>query len=107
MSGLPAGAGVPGTAQRLAVHRQRPLPAPGRRSRRAGQPRPQPGPHRGVEHASVDLLQHPADGGLFRRLKPPGQRVTADTERAQDVRRRIGDRGGRLGPGQHGGHRGQ
>jgi hypothetical protein len=106
VGGLPACAGVPGAAQRLAVHSQRPLPAPGLSARLpGGQRRPQPGAHRGIERASVDPLQHPADGRLIRGLKPPGQRITADAKSGKNLGRGIGDpfpdRGERACPGQH------
>jgi hypothetical protein len=113
MNGLPIGTGVAGAAYGLAVHRQRTLPAPGRRRRRrGGQPRRQPRPHRTVQRARVHPLQDPADGGLIRRrLKTPGQRVTANAQQGQNVRRRVrhpfADRGERPRPRQHGRHRGQ
>jgi hypothetical protein len=111
VDGLPICAGVTGAAQRLAVHGQHLPLAPAAPWPLAGgaQPRRQPGPHRGLERARIDPLQDSADGGLIRRLKPPGQRVTADTETGQDMRRRIrhplADRGKRPCSGQHGRYR--
>ena len=96
--------------------RPRPPPAGARRpcscSLVSGpQPRIQPGPHRGIERVGVYRFQDPADGGLIRRLEPAGQRITADPESGQDLRRRVrdpfADRGERPRPGQHRRHGGQ
>jgi hypothetical protein len=111
--GLPAGAGMPGAAHSLAVHRHRPPLPPASPSRRpAGlQPGSQPRPHRGLQRGRIHRLQHPADGGLIRRLEPPPQRVVTDPQRGQHPRRGIGgplaDRGERPRPGQHCRHRSQ
>jgi len=55
-----------------------------------GQPPRQPGPHRGVERASVDPLQGPGGWWPHQGLESPGERIATDTERTQDLRRRIG-----------------
>ena len=115
MHGLPVTAGMPGSPHRLAVHRHRPPPAPPMLPALASGPQPQlrlqPGPHRRIEGRGIHGFQDPADGGLIRRLEPAGQRVTADPESGQHLRRRVrhpfADRGERPRPGQHGRHRGQ
>jgi hypothetical protein len=104
---LAVAAGMTGTPHRLAVHRDRPWGAPPVSCRPAGglQPRIQPGPDGGIQPVSVCRFQHAADGGLIRRREPPGQRITADAQSGQDLRRRVrdpfADRGERLRPGQH------
>ena len=115
MHGLPVTAGMPGSAHRLAIHGHRPSPAPSVLSSLASGPQPHlrihPGPHRRIEGRGIHGFQDPADGGLIRRLEPAGQRVTADPESGQDLRRRVrhplAHRGERPCPGQHGRHRGQ
>jgi hypothetical protein len=91
--GLPVAGGVPGAPHRLAVHGQRPPGAPAAPGSLVSRPQPpgEPGSHRGVERVGVDGFQDPADGGLIRWLEPAGQRITADPETGQDLRRRVGD----------------
>jgi hypothetical protein len=96
-----------------------PSTATARRSRRVNSrrrpagPRPgsQPRPHRGLQRGGIHRLQHPADGGLIRRLEPSAQRVVTDPQCGQHPRRGIGgplaDRRERLRPGQHRRHRSQ
>jgi hypothetical protein len=104
---LAAGAGMTGAPHRLAVHRDRPPGAPRVSCGLAGglQPRIQPGPGGGIQRVRVCGFQHAADGGLIRRHEPPGQRITADAQSGQDLRRRVrdpfADRGERCRPGQH------
>jgi hypothetical protein len=104
---LAVGAGVTGAPHRLAVHRDRPPAAPPVTCCLAGgvQPRIQPGPDGGIQPVSVHGFQHAADGGLIRRHEPPGQRITADAQSGQDLRRRVrdplADRGERRRSGQH------
>jgi hypothetical protein len=115
MHGLPVTAGMPGSPHRLAIHGHRPAPAPPVLWSLASSPQPQlrlqPGTHRRIEGRGIHGFQEPADGGLIRRREPAGQRVTADPQSSQDLRRRVRhpftDRGERLRPGQHGCHRGQ
>ena len=111
--GLAVAAGMTGAPHRLAVHGHRPPGTLAVSCCLAGglQPRIQPGPDGGIERVGIDRFQHPADGGLIRRLEPPGQRITADAQSGQDLRRRVrdpfADRGERPRPGQHRRHRGQ
>ena len=80
-----------GAPHRLAIHRQRPpLPEAMTLSLvRGPQPGTEPGPHRGVKGGGVNGFQDPADGRFIRWLEPPRQRIMADTETGQDLRRRI------------------
>lgn len=107
--GLPVAAGVPGAAQGFAVHGHRP-PAAAGPSGCGSQPRAEPGPDCGVQRVRVQRFQDPADGCLVR-LEPLGQRVIADPERSQDLRRRVrdplADRRQRPRAGQHRRRRGQ
>jgi hypothetical protein len=92
---LPIGRVVTGATQRLAVHRQssagttaasRSQPVdPVTGLERAGQP----GTDRRIEGVGVHLFEDPADRGLIWWFERPGQRVTADPERGQDLRRSI------------------
>ena len=86
--GLPVTAGVTGAPHRLAVHGQRPPRPPGAPGPLASGPQPpgEPGTYSGAERAGAGGFQDPADGGLIRRLEPPGQRITADPETGQDLR---------------------
>nr|WP_204076787.1 hypothetical protein [Planotetraspora phitsanulokensis] len=96
-----------GAPHRLAVHRDRPPAAPSVSCCLAGgvQPRIQPGLDGGIQPVSVHGFQHAADGSLIRRHEPPGQRIAADAQSGQDLRRRIrdplADRGERRRPGRH------
>ena len=96
----PVGAGMAGAPHRLAVHRDRPPGAP--RVPCGLQPRIQPGPDSSIQRVRAGRFQHAADGGLIRRHEPPGQRITADVQSGQDLRRRVRDpftdRGKRPGP---------
>jgi hypothetical protein len=104
---LPVGCGMTGAAHCLTVHGQRPPPAPVMPGPlvSGSQPRAEPGPNCGVERIGVDCFQDPADSGLIRRPEPAGQRVIADSQRGQDLRRRVrdplADRGERPRPGEH------
>jgi hypothetical protein len=104
---LAVGAGMTGAPHRLAVHRDRPPGAPRVSCGLAGglQPRIQPGPDSSIQRVRVGRFQHAADGGLIRRREPPGQRITADPQSGQDLRRRVrdpfADRGERCRSGQH------
>lgn len=83
----------PGDLVGLAVHRDRPPGAPRVSCGLAGglQPRIQPGPDSSIQRVRVGRFQHAADGGLIRRHEPPGQRITADAQSGQDLRRRVRD----------------
>jgi hypothetical protein len=111
--GLPAAAGMAGAPHRLAVHGQcPPLPVAVLWPLVTGcQPPGEPGTHRRAERIGIDSFQDPADGGLIRRLEPARQGIMPDPERGQNLRRRVrdplADRGQRLRPGQHRGHRRQ
>jgi hypothetical protein len=62
-------------------------------------------PRSGPRAAASTDPRDPADGGLIGRLESPGQRITADTEGGQDLRRRVrepfADRRKRPRPGEH------
>jgi hypothetical protein len=68
-------------------------------------PRIKPGPGSSIQRVRAGRFQHAADGGLIRRHDLPGQRITADAQSGQDLRRRVrdpfADRGERRRPGQH------
>jgi hypothetical protein len=102
---------VAGAAHGLAVHGQRPPGASAAPGSLVSGPQPpgEPGPDRGIERVGVDGFQDPADGGLIRWLELAGQRITADPETGQDLRRRVGDpladRCERPCPSQHRRHR--
>ena len=104
---LAVAGGMTGAPHRLAVHGHRPPGTLAASCCLAGglQPRIQPGPDGGIERVRVRRFQDAADGGLIRRLEPPGQRITADAQSSQDLRRRVRDpftdRGERPRPGQH------
>jgi hypothetical protein len=85
--GLPVAAGMTGAPHRRAVHRQRP-PLPEAMTLSLVRA-PQPGTHRGVKGGCVHGFQDPADGRFIRCLEPPRQRIMADAEGGQDLRRRI------------------
>jgi hypothetical protein len=90
MHGLPVAAGMPGAPDCLAIHGHRPPPAPPMPPALASGPQPQPrfqpGTHRRVEGHGINGFQDPADGGLIRRLEPPGQRIKAHPKSSEDLR---------------------
>jgi hypothetical protein len=53
------------------------------------QPGTEPGTHRGVKGGCIHGFQDTADGRFIRRLESPRQRITADAQTGQHLRRRI------------------
>ena len=90
---LAVAAGMPGAPHRFAIHDLRPPGAPAMSCCLAGglQPGIEPGPDGGIDRVRVGCFQDAADGGLIRWLEPPRQRITADPQSGQDLRRCVRD----------------